>query len=189
MKRRNKEQAAIKELEILARTQADEKARLLPRSKKYTPEIAKQIIALVSDGVPIQDSVLNGVVIAPGIATRLGIAPSTFYEWQIAYCDLADGIARARQESAHRIADRMLSLADAALAKPELANAVRVAADIQKWQAMVRNRQAYGNTQADVTVNFGITVDQALGSIAGDLLAKVRVVYDQEAVEGRKLLS
>ena len=41
----------------------------------------------------------------------------------------------------------MLALAYAALAEPALANAVRVAADILKWQAGVRNPGIYGERQ------------------------------------------
>ena len=114
---------------------------------KYTQALADEIIGLISNGVAVEDSVLNGAVVSQGIATRMGIHPSTFYVWQQQYDDFREGIARAREESAHRIADRMLALADVALSEPALANAVRVAADILKWQAQVRNPGVYGERQ------------------------------------------
>lgn len=147
-KRSEREREATKRLEVRARTQADEQARALPRKRiRYTPELAADIAGLIANGIPIEDSVLNGAVLAPGIASRIGIHPSTFYDWQQLHPEFAEGIARGREESSHRIADRMLALADAALAEPAFANAVRVAADILKWQASVRNPRIYGDRQ------------------------------------------
>ncbi|MDW8468872.1 MAG: hypothetical protein RML56_07790 [Burkholderiales bacterium] len=54
----------------------------------------------------------------------------------------------------------MLALADLALKQPELANAIRVAADILRWQAAVRNPRAYAEQRprepAAITVVLGI---------------------------------
>jgi len=147
-KRTEREREAKKRLEVTARAHADEKAQALPRKRVcYTPELGAEVISLIANGIPIEDSTLNGAVLAPGIASRIGIHPSTFYDWQQQHPDFAESIARAREESAHRIADRLLALADAALAEPALANAVRVAADILKWQAGVRNPAMYGERQ------------------------------------------
>jgi hypothetical protein len=143
-KRARKEQAAQKRLEIHARQQADEKALKLPRRVRYTPKLSEEIKALIAAGIPIEDPVLNGVVISQGVATRLGISSRAIYDWQKEHPELAQGIARAREESGHRIADRLLALADVALREPAMANAVRVAADILRWQAMVRNPGSYG---------------------------------------------
>jgi hypothetical protein len=159
-KRAIQEREAIRRVELTAQAQAKNTALRLPRSRvKFTQALADEIIGLISNGIAIEDSVLNGAVIAQGIASRMGIHPSTFYEWQQRHGEFADGIARAREESAHRIADRMLSLADVALSEPALANAVRVAGDILKWQAMVRNRRAYGDkSEGTGQVQAGITV-------------------------------
>ena len=158
-KRAIQEREAKKRLELTAKAQADERVQELPRARiRFTPELGEQIIGLIANGVPIEDSVLNGAVLAPGIASRIGIHPSTFYDWQQQHPDFSESIARARQESAHRIADRMLALADAALAEPTLANAVRVAADILKWQASVRHPAIYGERQrieVDVADDLG----------------------------------
>jgi hypothetical protein len=71
----------------------------------------------------------------------------------VQHTELAQGIARGREESSHRIADRMLALADVAMREPAMANSCRVAADILKWQAMVRNPGAYGErTKVEATV-------------------------------------
>jgi hypothetical protein len=147
-KRSELEREAAKRLEVTARVQADERARELPKARiNFTPDLGAQIAKLIANGVSIEDSTLNGAVLAPGIASRIGIHPGTFYDWQQQHPDFAEDIARARKESAHRIADRMLALADAALREPALANSVRVAADILKWQAQVRNPGTYGERQ------------------------------------------
>ena len=158
-KRAIQERDAIKRVEITARLEADEKARSLPNRRiRFTPELAEQITILVASGIPIEDSTLNGAVLAPGVASMIKIHPSTFYDWQQQHPNFAESIARARIESAHRIADRMLALADAALAEPALANSVRVAADILKWQAQVRNPGIYSDRQRieiDVRADLG----------------------------------
>ncbi len=172
IKRAEKERQAKKRLEVAARAQADERARNLPRRRVcFTPELGEHIAGLVSNGVPIEDSTLNGAVLAPGVASRIGINPSTFYDWQQQHPDFAESIARARRESAHRIADRMLALADAALAEPALANAVRVAADILKWQASVRNPGMYGERQ-----RIELHAQTDLGDRLRRALARERVI-------------
>lgn len=143
-KRARREQAAMKELQLKGQAQNREESAKLPRVR-YTPELAKDACDLIVSGLPIEDSVLNGVVIAKGVATQLKIHPSTFWDWQKAHTEFAENIARAREESSHRIADRIQQLADVALSDPTMANSCRVAADILKWSAMVRNRKEFGD--------------------------------------------
>jgi hypothetical protein len=81
-KRALKEQAAQKRLEVLARQQADEKALKLPRRVRYTSRLGEEIKALIAAGIPIEDSVLNGAVISPGVATRLGVSSRSIWDWQ-----------------------------------------------------------------------------------------------------------
>ena len=73
--------------------------------------------------------------------------------------DTSDACERWR--ASNRMADRMLSLADVALSEPALANAVRVASDILKWSAMVRNRRTYGDQQR-LEVNIGSDLGERL---------------------------
>jgi hypothetical protein len=169
-KRDLQEREATKRLELTAKAQADEAAQKLPRARvRYSPTLGQEIALMIANGSPIEDSTLKGVVLSPGIASRIGIHPATFYEWQTRYPEFAEAVAHARQESSHRVADRMLALADAALAEPALANAVRVAADILKWQAAVRNPGIYGERQR---------IDVHTGDDLGERLrrAKERVI-------------
>ena len=147
-KRAMLESDAVKRLELTAKAQADEAAGKLPRARlRYTPTLAQEIAGMIASGIPIADSTLQGAVLSPGVARRIGIHPATFYEWQRKHPEFAEAVSLARDESSHRIADRMLALADAALSEPAMANAVRVAADILKWQAGVRNPGMYGDRQ------------------------------------------
>lgn len=147
-KRAIQELEATKRLELTAKAQADERARTLPKAKvRYSVALGAEVAGLIASGISIEDSTLRGAVLTPGIASRIGIHPATFYEWQNRHPEFAAAVAQARDESAHRIADRMLALADAALSEPAMANAVRVAADILKWQASVRNPGSYGDRQ------------------------------------------
>lgn len=63
----------------------------------------------------------------------------------------------------------MLALADAALAAPALANAVRVAGDILKWQAQVRNPGIYGE-RSRIDINMPLDLGERL------LRAQARVI-------------
>jgi hypothetical protein len=165
-KRAEQERAAKKRLEVLAKAQAEEKALALPRKVvRYSPELAADIAALIASGVPIVDSTINGAVVSPGVATRMGIHPATIYEWQLRYPEFAEAVSRARQESADRVADRMLALADVALAEPAMANSVRVAADIMRWQAGVRGPHIYGERkriEVKATADIGEQLRRAL---------------------------
>jgi hypothetical protein len=59
------------------------------------------------------------------------------HEFQAAY-------AQARQHSADAMAEQLQDLAQEALASPERAQAVRVAADILKWTASKLKPKSYG---------------------------------------------
>ena len=146
-------------MQAKAQAQSLEQADAAPRHRKYTPELGEEIAGMVASGIAIDDAVCAGAVVMPGIATRLGIHPSTFYEWLKRYPEFSESVARAREESAHRISDKMMALADVALADPTWANACRAAADIYKWQAAVRNRAYYGDkTEVTGQIKGGCTV-------------------------------
>lgn len=143
-KRARKEREAAKRLQLTTMAKADERLQKLGRPSTFNQSKAEKIIELVACGVPIEDGVALGKVIKKGIASRLKVHPATIYRWQRAVPAFGEDIARARGEASHRIADRQLALADVALSDPVLANACRVAADILRWQAEIRNPHDYG---------------------------------------------
>jgi hypothetical protein len=92
------------------------------------------------------------------------------------HVELAQGIARAREESGHRIGDRMLGLADVALNEPAMANAVRVAANILKWQAQVRNPGSYGERRK-IEADLGGRILHSHDISAMSMLDKARAIH------------
>ena len=146
IRRARREAAAMAAIEGKALQQAKEREQAEPRPKvEYSEELRDEIAALIADGTPIDDLQVNGAVLRQGIASRIGITTRELYAWQTTYPDLADAVTKAREESADRIADRKLALADVALSDPALANAVRVAGAELEWAAKIRNRGVYGD--------------------------------------------
>jgi hypothetical protein len=139
-KRRAKREAA-------ARQALADNAKSLPvtdEPTKFNQETAEEIVCLIADGVPIDDTMVGSEVGVKGVATRVNVSSRTIYRWQKNNPEFAELISKAREESAHRFADRIASLSDIALDHPAMANACRVAGDLLRWSAMVRNRAYYG---------------------------------------------
>lgn len=134
----------------------------------YTEALALQILRLVEQAVPIADyELFAGGVRTAGIGSRVGVPSHVIHNWLRNRGDIrkgdehlkADGkllvegaefgqaFARAREIAADHLADRMLALADHAVQHPGASNAARVAADILRWQAIVRYRTRYGEPE------------------------------------------
>jgi hypothetical protein len=135
--------------QAIADKAASTKAEMLPMhtNTKYSQELAGEIISLVASGVPMDDTLIGADIAVKGIASRVGVSPGTIYSWQKKYPDFDAAIRTAREESAHRFADQIVSLAGIAMDNPAMANATRVAGDLLKWSAMVRNRQYYSESK------------------------------------------
>jgi hypothetical protein len=164
----------------------------LPKAKlpdtKYSRETADEIIWLITDGEAIEDTVVGDGVIKKGIGSLVGVSPRTIYRWQKEKQDFALEVELARQESSHRLADRIRSLADVALDQPNMANAVRVAVDALKWSAMVRNRAHYGDkSEVALKADGGPLINihlAALGSMS-DIIQ--RAVTEPNPVNGEDI--
>jgi hypothetical protein len=135
-----------------------------PSGHYYTQALATEILRLVEQAVPVADyEVFAGGPRSPGIGSRLGVPAHIIQHWLrndgstkepeskpegkfiVGGMEFAQAFARAREVAADHIADRMLAIADHALQNPGSANAARVAADILRWQAVVRYRTRYGD--------------------------------------------
>lgn len=75
------------------------------------------------------------------------LAPSekNFWKWIDQNEDFRAKYERARQMQADKHADQMLQMSRDVLRAPKAAAAYRVAIDILKWQAEVKNRSRYGS--------------------------------------------
>ena len=66
-KRAIQERDAIKRIEVTAQLQAKEQTLEFPKARvKYTDGLGAEIVGLISNGIPIEDSVLNGAVVSSG---------------------------------------------------------------------------------------------------------------------------
>jgi len=74
------------------------------------------------------------------------LAPSIpmFWRWLDEYPEFREKYDRARMMQADMHADNMLGMVSTVMAAPNMAPAVRVAVDILKWQAEIRDSAKYG---------------------------------------------
>jgi hypothetical protein len=148
-KRRAKREAAAREaLREQAKELAEQtKESSMDKHSKYTQERADEIVMLVADGHPIDDTKVGKDVVLHGAARKVGVSGRTIYRWQLDHPDFAERVKQAREESGHRHADQVQALSQLALDQPHMAQAVKVASDNLKWMAMVRNRQYYSESK------------------------------------------
>lgn len=115
----------------------------MPRrsSRKYTRYMANNICEYIALGMTLDQALKKCGELAP---TKM-----TVYKWLEEHPDFMEKYDRARQYQADTLADRMIELGQEVLEHPGQAAAYRVAGDIVKWQAEVRNRRKYGGRTED----------------------------------------
>jgi hypothetical protein len=98
--------------------------------------IAKAICDQIALGKPLSKAL---EIVGP-------LAPNKFtlWKWLDDHPEFRELYERARALQADAHADRMLELAEDCLEKPSKAAAIKVACDIMKWQAEIRNPRTYG---------------------------------------------
>lgn len=98
----------------------------------------------------ICEQIALGHTLKYAIETLGYLAPSIpqFWKWIDNYPEFREQYERARQLAADVQADKVLELSQEVLEKPRNANAFKVAIDVLKWQAEVRNTERYGKRQA-----------------------------------------
>lgn len=105
------------------------------RKAHYTIRIADRICEAIALGSTIK-AALEAEPLGPSLAT--------FWKWLDEYGEFREKYERARQLQADMHADDMLQCARDAVKFPKNAPAYRVAADILKWQAEIRDSKKYG---------------------------------------------
>lgn len=151
--------------------EARKQGRGRPVQWEYTPQIAEDVLRLIMQAIPAADySEYPGAPERPGACTQAGIPHWVFRRWMEEREELRTAVACAREIAADTLADRHLHLAQVALEWPAASDAVRVAAEILKWQAQLRNRRYYGDQQPEkvplghVVINIG-TLPVARGEV------------------------
>lgn len=105
------------------------------RKAHYTPRIADRICEHIALGETIKAALA---------AEPLGPNLPTFWKWLDEFPEFREKYERARQMQADIHADRILEMARDVIANPRIAPAYKVASDILKWQAEIRDPKKYG---------------------------------------------
>jgi terminase small subunit-like protein len=105
------------------------------RIAHYTPRIA----ARICENIALGSTIKAALALEP-----LGPSLATFWKWLDTYPEFRDKFERAQQLQATMHADRILEMAVEVVANPTKAGAYKVASDILKWQAEIRDPKKYG---------------------------------------------
>lgn len=111
------------------------------RAAHYAPRIAKDICREIAMGATLKEALVKVGYLAPVM--------TTVWRWLDEHADFREMYDRARSLQADTDADRMRELGADIVDKPTQAAAYRVAIDVLKWQAEVRNRAKYGSKAED----------------------------------------
>jgi len=106
------------------------------RRAHYCVRIANDICQQIALGNSLEKALAKVGTLAPSMPV--------FWRWLDEYPEFLEKYERARQMQADMHADRMLDMAAEVLKTPSKAAAVRVAVDILKWQAEIRDPKKYG---------------------------------------------
>jgi len=119
------------------------------RKAKYTTRIAKRICEHIALGATLHQALAK---------EPLGPSVPMFWRWLDEYPEFREMYERARVLQADLMCDTIMVMAENVLKQPRFAAAYKVAADILKWQAEIRNPARYGSK---VTVEHKATLDPA----------------------------
>lgn len=108
----------------------------MKRAAHYTTRVAKDICTQIATGHTLAEALAIVGYLAPTMVT--------VWRWLDEYPEFREMYERARSLQADLHADRMLEISREVIGKPSAAAAYRVATDILKWQAEVRNKTRYG---------------------------------------------
>lgn len=105
------------------------------RRAHYTTRLAKRLCEHIALGATLKRA-LEKEPLAPSVPL--------FWRWLDEYPEFNAMYERARVLQADLMADSIIEMAENVLKTPKFAPAYKVAADILKWQAEVRNPARYG---------------------------------------------
>lgn len=139
----------------------------MARPSEYNSEIVDRICAEIASG-----SNLNQLCQEDEYP-----AHSTVYKWLEEHSEFSDKYARARMRRADARSDRLDDLKRGVIQGLIPADAARVAADIEKWQAGKENSSRYGDKQdLNISGKLETISDDKLESKLTELLGKAGVV-------------
>ena len=105
------------------------------RIAHYTVRTAENICTNIALGMTLEEALKEVGYLAPTVPQ--------LWKWLDTHEDFREKYDRARQLQADMLADRTLKFVDDVLKDPKAAPAYKVATDILRWHAAVRNRKVY----------------------------------------------
>lgn len=126
------------------------------RPSTYDPQIAARLCEQLAQGRALTT-----------VAPELGVGVRTVYQWMDAEPEFAQNYARAREDSADKLAGEIVDIADNT---DEDSNSRRVRVDARKWVASKLKPKQYGERQ-QIDLDAKVEVAQAApASIANQLV-------------------
>lgn len=113
------------------------------RKGHYVARTADMICEYIAEGKTLQQALDKIGYVAPPI--------KYVWKWLENYPEFREKYERARKLQADQLADKMLELGQAVIQAPKAASAYKVATDVLKWHAEVRNRARFGSKAEDNT--------------------------------------
>lgn len=143
---------------------------------QYSEEIVDEICEQIAEGKDLTE-----VCKTKGMPDRRNVA-----RWMKVHPELKGRIEVARQMQADALFGEMRKLARLAIDEPEKANAVRVAADILKWQAGRLRPKAYGDkVTSEITGADGGPVEVGITITDEDRVRAVMALLTKARANGR----
>lgn len=142
------------------------------RKAHYTTRIAKRLCEHIALGATL-DQALKREPLGPSIPQ--------FWRWLDEYPEFRAMYERARSLQAELAEDAIMEMAKRVLEQPKFAPAFKVASDILRWQAEIRNADRYGQ-KSTVVHKHSLDPKKLRGEIA-QLEKELGLIGNDEAIE------
>ncbi len=150
----------------------------------YTLRMADKICEFIALGQTIKQALINAGPLAPTL--------NLFWKWLEEHGEFRERYDRARLMQADIHADTMLEMASDAITEPNKASAYKVASDILKWQAAMRNPKLYGDKVQHEMKSAPMDANKLKSEIANlekELGVENKIKKNESGTRNKQLLS
>ena len=142
------------------------------RAAHYTARIGNDICMYIALGYSLEGALAKVGYLAPTMPT--------VWRWLTEHADFKERYEQARQMQADSLADKTIDMVASVLKDPKNAAAYRLAADIYKWHAGIRNGKTYNPATNDQ--NNKTPLD------AGKIKAEIKRLEKELGVQEKKVV-
>ncbi len=146
--------------------------------------MADKICEFIALGQTIKQALINAGPLAPTL--------NLFWKWLEEHGEFRERYDRARLMQADIHADTMLEMASDAITEPNKASAYKVASDILKWQAAMRNPKLYGDKVQHEMKSAPMDANKLKSEIANlekELGVENKIKKNESGTRNKQLLS